>query len=238
MVGGMNMFRQRSLRSPSPYRNERIAFLDPHFTSLWCLQYVNDFVGHEKSFTFPNGFAKHYNGVAPDFAVTNKKWVEDVDTLYIAHNISDRHWVAVEVDLLTKRVKVYDSIFSAFPETEVKKSVRPYMKLIPLLLKHLAPKEQRKKMGECAYNFYRMKQVPQNTQSGDCGVYTLKCIECLALGCSLFGINDTNVADIRLKYAAEIMDEVPLSDFVQMSCPYPRGTFDGDREGLQTDSLE
>ncbi|CAA7030635.1 unnamed protein product [Microthlaspi erraticum] len=91
---------------------------------------------------------------------------------------------------------------------------------------------------EFPIGFENHTTVPQNEQSGDCGVYTLKCIECLALGRSLTGINDTNVDDIRLKYAAEMMDELDLSDFLQITSPYPRGTSDDDRSGLQTDLLD
>ncbi|CAA7014305.1 unnamed protein product [Microthlaspi erraticum] len=193
-------------------------------------------------FEFTIGFENHYNGIAPDCTVTNKKWVQDADTLYITHNICNSHWVAVEVNLLKKRVKVYDSIYSAFEENDVKESVKPDMKLISLLLGHLAPKEEKQKMGGCAYNFYLIKGVPHNDQSGDCGVYSLKCIECLALGRCLTSIDDTNVGDIRLKYAAEMMDEVDLSDFLQptipKTSPYPRGTSDDAPQGLETDSLD
>ncbi|CAA7032673.1 unnamed protein product [Microthlaspi erraticum] len=199
MVAGMNMFRQRV---------------------------QNKYLGHEKTFEFSIGHENHYNGIAPDCAVTNKKWVKDVDTLYIAHNILNTHWVAVEVDLLIKRVKVYDSIYSAFDVDVVKESVKPYMKLVPLLLRHVAPKEEKQQMGGIAYNFYLVKGLPQNDQTGDCGVYTLKAIECLALGRTLTGIDDTNVGDIRIKYAAEMMAEVDLSDFllpiIPETSPYPK----------------
>ncbi|CAA7041942.1 unnamed protein product [Microthlaspi erraticum] len=117
MVVGMSIW---SLRSPCPNRNERIAFLDPQFTSLWCMQYINNYLGLEKTWKFPIGFEKHYN----------------------------------------------------------------------------------------------------------------------VLGRSFTGINDTNVGDIRLKYAAEMKNEVALSDFVKMTSPYPRGTSDDDRSGRQIDSLD
>ncbi|CAA7022312.1 unnamed protein product [Microthlaspi erraticum] len=168
MVAGMNMFRQRSLRRPCPYRNERF-FLDPQFTSLWCIQYKNDYLGHEKTFEFSIGFENHYNGIAPDCAVTNKKWVQDVDTLYITHNICNSHWVAVENDK---------------PGT---------------------------------------------------AVYTPEVHRVFSSWTLFTGIDDTNVGDIRLKYAAEMMDEVDLSDFLQptipKTSPYPRGTSDDARRG-------
>ncbi|CAN8306719.1 unnamed protein product [Cochlearia groenlandica] len=84
----------------------------------------------------------------------------------------------------TKRKK-----FLTFVETELDNTdyfisdcVKPYAKMIPLLIKHLAPADKKKRMSEVAYTFYRVKIVLQNHQVGDCGVYTLKFTECLALG--------------------------------------------------------
>ncbi|KAL0834726.1 hypothetical protein Bca101_086615 [Brassica carinata] len=51
------------------------------------------------------------------------------------------------------------------------------------------------------------KYIPQNNQIGDCGVYSLKFVECLALGVTFDGINDSNIQGIRVKMAAEILDE-------------------------------
>ncbi|VVB11330.1 unnamed protein product [Arabis nemorensis] len=42
-----------------------------------------------------------------------------------------------------------------------------------------------------------------------CGVYTLKYIECLVLGCKFDGLSDKIIQDMRLKLAAEIFDEMP-----------------------------
>ena len=51
------------------------------------------------------------------------------------------------------------------------------------------------------------RYTPQNTQIGDCGVYSLKFVECLALGVTFDGINDNNIQGLREKMAAEILDE-------------------------------
>lgn len=54
------------------------------------------------------------------------------------------------------------------------------------------------------------KGIPQNENPGDCGVYTLKYIECLAVGCTFDGLSDANIPVLRRKLAAEIYDEVGL----------------------------
>ncbi|CAF1983072.1 unnamed protein product [Brassica napus] len=51
------------------------------------------------------------------------------------------------------------------------------------------------------------RYTPQNTHIGDCGVYSLKYVECLALGVTFDGINDKNIQGLRMKMAAEILDE-------------------------------
>ncbi|VVB01962.1 unnamed protein product [Arabis nemorensis] len=95
----------------------------------------------------------------------------------------------------------------------------------------------KEKMSEQAWNVYMIKTIPQNYQTGDCGVYTLKYIECLALGHSYDGLCDSNMPAIRLKLTAEMMDELPEDEIVQLSDPNPRGPSD-DKVPLQTNSVK
>ncbi|KFK40760.1 hypothetical protein AALP_AA2G037300 [Arabis alpina] len=128
------------------------------------------------------------------------------------------------LDLVSRSVKVYDSIISGYKDDVMAASCRPYTKMIPLLLKAAAPPEKRKGMSEVAFHFYRKKSnVPQNIQSGDCGVYTVKVLECLALGKTMNGLCDAIVGGIRLKLAVDILEEAPFVDLVQqVSDPNPR----------------
>ncbi|CAH8262096.1 unnamed protein product [Arabidopsis lyrata] len=84
----------------------------------------------------------------------------------------------------------------------------------------MAPVGERKKLGVSAFSIYRVKTAPQNYQTGDCGVYSVKFIECLAIGISFEGLCDSVMSGIRLKLAIEVFDEVPDSGcFIQMSDP-------------------
>ncbi|EFH50704.1 predicted protein [Arabidopsis lyrata subsp. lyrata] len=84
----------------------------------------------------------------------------------------------------------------------------------------MAHVEERKKLGASAFSIYRVKTAPQNYQTGDCGVYSVKFIECLAIGISFEGLYDSAMLGIRLKLAAEVFDEVPNSDcFIQIKDP-------------------
>ncbi|CAN8266564.1 unnamed protein product [Cochlearia groenlandica] len=86
------------------------------------------------------------------------------------------------------------------------------------------------------YTIYRKKSVPQNIQEGDCGVYSVKYLECLALGISFAGLCDENMPFIRKKMDVEIYDEVP-DELHEMSNPLPRSKND-DKLLLLTDSLK
>ncbi|KAL1221238.1 hypothetical protein V5N11_022222 [Cardamine amara subsp. amara] len=80
--------------------------------------------------------------------------------------------------------------------------------MIPALLNEVIPPEIRKPSGK-QFSFRRRKGIPQNENPGDCGVYSAKYAECLALGVVFEGLSDRNVQALRLKMAAEIYDEVP-----------------------------
>ncbi|KAF3499248.1 hypothetical protein F2Q69_00043823 [Brassica cretica] len=58
------------------------------------------------------------------------------------------------------------------------------------------------------FRISRLKNVPQNEEPGDCGVYALKYIECKATGCGFEGLSDQCIPAMRIKLAAEIYDEV------------------------------
>ncbi|ESQ37567.1 hypothetical protein EUTSA_v10003101mg [Eutrema salsugineum] len=209
-----DMFRQRSMRYPSPYKGGRVAFIDPIFCRVWCGDYRTKFLPNEKSLIFSDGYLDVANGHYDYYLPTYKKWGTDVDFVYIAHNMNNEHWVAVEVDIPKKKIRVFDCIPDLHRKGEVEESVKPYARMIPLLLKHMAPLELKK---------------------GDYGVFTLKTIECLALCHKWDQLKDSNMPLIRMKYAAEIYDEVHEADESRMSDPNPRSLLD-DKYGFQTDS--
>ncbi|XP_024004982.1 uncharacterized protein LOC18030313 [Eutrema salsugineum] len=201
MCKGLDMFRQRSMRYPSPYKGGRVAFIDPIFCRVWCGDYRTKFLPNKKSWIFSDGYLDVANGHYDHYLPTHKKWGTDVD----------------------------------FVKGEVEESVKPYARMIPLLLKHMAPPELKKGMKEGQFHIYMYKTAALNRQTGDCGIITLKTIECLALCHKWDQLKDSNMPLIRMKYAAEIFDEVHEADESRMSDPNPQSLFD-DKYGFQTDS--
>ncbi|EOA25422.1 hypothetical protein CARUB_v10018755mg [Capsella rubella] len=231
MCAIMQMLRKRSMREFSLYRSDRITFLDAWFVNQWQHDFKK--FESEKNYMFPEMYFRVLNGLHPTFGQTLKKWVEEVDILYFPHNINNCHWVAVEVNLVKRRVKVYDNICSLYTDEEVFDSCKPYTKMIPALLKIVAPAEQKKDLSGKAFTIYRVKKTPQNYQQGDCGVYAVKYIECLAIGLTFDGLPDEALPALRLKLAAEVFHEVPDTDcFIEISDPNPRGSETGGVEFL------
>lgn len=83
--------------------------------------------------------------------------------------------------------------------------VAPYAHMIPHLIKKLSGNNR---LTDTKYRVRRVQRIPQNLQLGDCGVYAIKYIECLALKADMkLGLCDKNIGNIRRKLAAEVFDE-------------------------------
>lgn len=204
MWSAMKMFYKRSLCDPSPYHSQRIVFLDQ-----WVVtKIVNDFREfNPKTWKPTDTYKGIFNGTYPADRVTNKKWLHDIDHLYACHFVNGNHWVALDIDLVKETISVYDSILTVIDEKEIRNVCRPFSKMIPSILSAMVPATVRKK-SEKQFSVRRLKNVPQNDPPGDCGVYTIKYIECLAIGCTFEGLRDENIQEIRRKLAAEIYDAV------------------------------
>ncbi|CAF1920835.1 unnamed protein product [Brassica napus] len=178
MASAMLMFHKRSRRNPSPY-SSRIAFLDHWFVNTW----VRDYKKYDpKTWKFSDTYKKVFNGNYPEEFSNNRKWLKDVDRLFLCHLIN-----------------VVPSI------TDLLEECRPFTKMISLLLNEMVP--ERKKSSQ-QFRISRPKSVPKNEDPGDCGVYALKYIECKAVGCGFEGLSDQCIPAMRIKLAAEIYDEV------------------------------
>ncbi|KAG2245328.1 hypothetical protein Bca52824_092813 [Brassica carinata] len=204
MWSAMHMFYKRSLCDPSPYHSQRIAFLDQ-----WVVtKIVSDFKEfNPKTWKPTDTYKCIFNGTYPSDRVTNKKWHHDIDHLYACHFVNGNHWVALDIDLGKETITVYDSILTLVDDKEIQNFCRPFAKMIPSILSTMVSATVRKK-SEKQFTVRRLKKVPQNDPPGDCGVYTIKYIECLAIGCTFEGLRDETIQDLRRKLAAEIYDSV------------------------------
>ncbi|CAE6123239.1 unnamed protein product [Arabidopsis arenosa] len=207
MGAAMAMFRKRLMREPSAYPNQRITFLDQYMLRELAKDYKH-FSGGRKCFKFRDFFAEHFNGTAPIESATHRKWYIDVDHLYACLFINGDHWVALDIDLPMKRINIYDSIPHLTTKPEMARQCMFLREMIPAMMSAMVPEKIRKKSNARLEVKRIKKKVPLNKDPGDCAIYTIKYIECLALGTSFDGLCDENMKAIRIKLAAELYDEV------------------------------
>lgn len=186
-----------------------------------------------KNFLFPSVYIDVFNGVYPREYPSKKKWFIDVDHLYACHHLRG-HWLALDIDLHAKKILVYDSIPSVASESDIVDTLKVYSRMIPAILNLMVPSKIRKK-SNAQFTVRRVKNIPLNEKPGDCGVFSIKYVECLALGCTFDGLCDKNILAIRKKLAADLFNEVEEALPPQMSNPLPRGE-ELDRVPLLTDS--
>ncbi|KAL0742642.1 hypothetical protein Bca4012_084155 [Brassica carinata] len=195
----------------TPLWSKRIAFLDPFFLNVWVHDYKQFKIKPNMMKFKGNGYESLMNGEIPVELPTNLKWYEDVDHLYGCLQTGGNHWVAFHVDLKDEKIDCYDPIFGEIiPESEQKmvEYFKPLTLMLPVMLREVIPPNLRTTSKEkFAFRRRSKRYTPQNTQVGDCGVYSLKFVECLELGVSFYGINDKNIQGLRMKMAAEILDE-------------------------------
>ncbi|XP_013601389.1 PREDICTED: uncharacterized protein LOC106308816 [Brassica oleracea var. oleracea] len=207
----INVLIKRSMRNPTPFWSKRIVFIDVWVLSFW-IHDCKQFKIKSSMITFKgNGYEDLINGKLPLECQTNFKWYEDVDHLYGCLQTGGNHWVTVHVDLKKEKIDCYDPIFGhATPESEqrILDSFKPLTLIFPVMLSELIPANLRSpSKKKFAFRRRSKRYTPQNTQIADCGVYSLKFVECLALGVTFDGINDNNIQGLRVKMAAEILDE-------------------------------
>ncbi|KAG7579140.1 Ulp1 protease family C-terminal catalytic domain [Arabidopsis thaliana x Arabidopsis arenosa] len=210
----LRVLRKRFItRVPFPFHTKRIAFIDSWFVSYWCKEYDQFKIKPERIKFKGTAYERLVHGLEPKDQQTNIKWIEDVDHLYIVHQIGGNHWLALDVDLVKGHIDCYDSIVGHHTkesELSVLEACRPFTRMIPQMMNEIIPPEiYPPRFEQFSFRRRNKSRVPQNIQVGDCGVYALKFIECLALGVSFVGICDENIQAIRVKMATEIYDEAP-----------------------------
>ncbi|RID75425.1 hypothetical protein BRARA_B02471 [Brassica rapa] len=211
IVAYMNVLIKRSMREPTPFWSKRIAFVDGWWQSSLIHDY-GQFKMKPTMFMFKgNGYEDMINGRIPNHCRTNLRWYDDVDHLYGYLQTGRNHWVTYHVDLKKEKIDCYDPIFGEVtPEIEqrILNSFKPLTHMIPAMLSVHIPANIRP-ISRKKFSFRRRSKIytPQNTQIGDCGVYSLKFVECLALGVTFDGVNDQNIQGLRMKMAADILAE-------------------------------
>ncbi|GMN54566.1 hypothetical protein TIFTF001_023689 [Ficus carica] len=111
-------------------------------------------------------------------------WFE-VNTLLIPIHFADlKHWALVKLDLTSWTIEVYDSLQHEGPHNfKVREKVECMSKFIPLADRiSLFEFKPREPPGIYPISVTIMKDIPQQANGGDCGMFTIKYADCLIEG--------------------------------------------------------
>lgn len=211
MDTAMDVLRSRYTQHPEWFRNNKICFLDTILTRLWVARY-NEFLSFSNA--LPPDSYDYGVGEKPVYCKTRKAWGLEVEDIYCPLHVKGDHWIALWMSLPNRHIEIWDSDVYHVKDKELEVLIQPFIHMLPYLLHTVALAEDKHKYSLEKFTYERKKGLPWNKQSGDCGVYALKYIECHALGMLSFPnvLCDANIKAIRSKLAADIFHEIGLSE--------------------------
>ncbi|WZY91432.1 hypothetical protein YC2023_063761 [Brassica napus] len=216
MDAGINLLRLRYTKHPEWFRSDRICMLDAVFTQMWTAKY-SEFLASPANpdgsgKLLPPGALDYYTGEEPAYSRSNKTWALEIDDIYAPLLVKNDHWVACWISIPRRRIVIWDSDLAYATDAEIAKAVKPIAHMLPYMLRMLSTGAERE-LYTVDFTHERESGVPQNKQSGDCGVYCLKYIECHALGMPFppHELCDKKIKTIRSQMASEIFDETRIN---------------------------
>ena len=193
-----------------------MCFLDHNFAQHWTYKYPEFKAGKPNvnglGRKLPGGALDYYGGNLPSWCKSGKVWGTDVDDIYAPLNYKNNHWVAMWISIPKRHIVVWDSIVGHIRDRELEVLVEPFVNMIPyLLVKYAASDEERFKLSLEPYTYESPTVGVPQCRGGDCGLFTLKYIECHALGFQFRPdlLCHKNSKAIREKMAVEISKELP-----------------------------
>ncbi|XP_038712778.1 uncharacterized protein LOC120006714 [Tripterygium wilfordii] len=123
----------------------------------------------------------------------------EVDYVYFPANFDEKHWVAVEMILSSRKINVYDSYHDLTSSERFAEIMSPLSIMTPYILR------------PCGYDIpttpWEVEKVnpcpQQKSGGGDCGVFTFKFIEALIAEIPITEINQNDMTFYRKKFTAE-----------------------------------
>ncbi|KAG5400042.1 hypothetical protein IGI04_014649 [Brassica rapa subsp. trilocularis] len=187
-------FYQATVPRPS---TDRICFLDHIFSRQWRASYPV----FKSDTGDANGLGRRLTGGAVD-----------VDDIYAPVNFKNQHWIAIWISILKRHILVWDNIISHISPEEIDEVMEHFVTMIPYLLVECALFDEQKVQYTLEpYTYARQTVGVPQCRAGDCGPFTLKYIECHALGMQFpNAFNKRNGKTIREKMALDIFQELPM----------------------------
>ncbi|CAN7111686.1 unnamed protein product [Brassica rapa subsp. narinosa] len=159
----------------------------------------------------PGGAWNYHAGLIPSFCQSKKVWGVDVDDIYAPVNFKNEHWIAIWISIPKRHIVVWDSIVSHIRPAELDEVMEPFVTMVPYLLLECALSDEQKVQYTLEpYTYARQTVGVPQCRAGDCGVFTLKYIECHSLGIEFpTAFDKKHGKAIREKMALDIFRELP-----------------------------
>ncbi|KAF8114124.1 hypothetical protein N665_0041s0013 [Sinapis alba] len=179
----------------------RVAFMN----AMFCLQMdtaYNMFAVNKKGYELPDFLLGYGRGELPSHGRTDKVWGADVDCLYFPLFVNGNHWSAVCVNIIEKKVEVFDC-----GRGKNRQYLEKLAALIPRIVKAVGPPENKKQLLLAPYSVIEVPMKARlNKSCCDCGAYALKHLECHVLGLDLSLVDDEIIQGCRQKIAVELWE--------------------------------
>ncbi|KAF8105151.1 hypothetical protein N665_0162s0030 [Sinapis alba] len=179
----------------------RIAFMN----AMFCLQMdaaYKMFSVNRKAYQLPDFLLSYGRGELPSHGRTDEVWGVNVDRLYFPLFVNGNHWISVCVNIIEKRVEVFDC-----SRGKNRQYVEKFAALILRIVKAVGPPESKKQLLLSPYSIVEVPmQARLNKSCCDCGAYALKHLECHVLGLDLSLVDDEIIQGCRQKIAVDLWE--------------------------------
>ncbi|XP_050384010.1 uncharacterized protein LOC126800657 [Argentina anserina] len=145
---------------------------------------------------------KYMRGTRPSFSTS---W-DEVDLIYMPIIVSTNHWLLVVANLADCYMTVYDPRVNLHTWDELMIELKPLAVMFPHLLNKFGISRSITNFNGSLspWPISLTKNVPQQT-TDDCGVYTIKFVDCLTASFDLGNWSKYDIQSIRLRLAIELI---------------------------------
>ncbi|WZZ31002.1 hypothetical protein YC2023_014403 [Brassica napus] len=213
------MYIWREKTSLRRWNIDRVAFMN----AMFCLQIEKEYEkckDDKRGYVVPDLLLAYGRGELPSHGRTNRVWGVDVDRLYFPLFVNGNHWVAVCVNMIEKKVEVYDC-----NRGRNRQYVEKFACMIPRIVKAVGPPKS--KLLLTSYSIVDMPmQTRLNKSCADCGAFALKHLECILLGLDLSLVEDGIMPGCRQKIAYDIWEAAHDPILIQLMAQHIPSDFE------------
>ncbi|KAL0537371.1 hypothetical protein IC582_026349 [Cucumis melo] len=151
-----------------------------------------------------------------DYVVGSKEDFQDpwasVDYVYSPFNVRGNHWVLLCLDLVSCQVKVWDSLPSLTTAEEMTNILLPIRQLVPKLLDSTGFFDRRGRSSTYKepWPVVIVDSIPLQRNNSNCGVFTIKYFEYIAVGVGLDTLCQENMSYFRKQLAFQLWTNTPM----------------------------